>query len=134
MTLRKKITLILALLFSALIGAGSAALAASASPAAPLQPSMNGGVYSSLVHACVSVTHSNVGYIEENTDPGQIANCAAGYEQFSVNTPFLDPAGVSLTLGSTTYTCSPTFQNPSAQTGAGNPVEITALNCPTPVG
>ena len=72
--------------------------------------------YESPLHVCTLLGHESTGYVEQNslTD----ANCALGYAQFTVNTPYIEGKFV-LNLGGTAYYCG------TATTG----LVIDQVNC-----
>lgn len=72
--------------------------------------------YESPLHVCTLLGHESAGYVEQNslTD----ANCALGYAQFTVNTPYIE-GHFTLNLGSVAYYCG------TATTG----LVIDEINC-----
>ena len=58
--------------------------------------------YASPLNLCTQLGHESTGYVEQNSLTP--ANCALGYAQFTVNTPYIDGT-FTLDLGSVSYRC-----------------------------
>lgn len=82
------------------------------------------GYYTSPLNVCTQLGHGG-GYVEQHTFTK--ANCAAGFAQFVVNTPYLaDP--FTLKLGTAVFTCT------LGEVAGQEPLVFTVTCAPAPTG